>query len=56
MQWAVSSSQADGITKFLAVVLLNWLRVVKATLRLTGGNQYGVTTGGTKTAPCPGVF
>jgi len=26
------------------------------TLRLTGGNQYGVTTGGTKTAPCPGVF
>ncbi len=26
------------------------------TLRLTGGNQYGVTTGGTKTAPCPGVY
>ncbi|MGB9334415.1 MAG: caspase family protein [Candidatus Acidiferrales bacterium] len=26
------------------------------TLRLTGGNQYGVTTGGSKTAPCPGVF
>jgi len=25
------------------------------TLRPTGGNQYGVTTGGTKTAPCPGV-
>jgi len=26
------------------------------TLRLTGGNQYGVTTGGSKTAPCPGVY
>lgn len=25
-------------------------------LQLTGANQYGVATGGTKTAPCPGVF
>jgi hypothetical protein len=24
MRWAFSSSQADGITKFLAFVLLNW--------------------------------
>jgi len=26
------------------------------TLRLTGGIQCGVTTGGPKSAPCPGVF